>query len=91
MRSKTGVMEFTPMSIEFDSGDFINFIYAPEFERLDEPFEISPGINHTSRGIYLEPVLANRRRRHPKGPGSWTQNTAGENSMMGRGGRFQWG
>jgi hypothetical protein len=45
------LLEFTPVRIEFDSGDSINFTYAPEFERLPEPFEISQGIN-ISAGEY---------------------------------------
>jgi hypothetical protein len=34
----------TPLGIEFESGDQVQFSVTPEFERLDEPFEISDGV-----------------------------------------------
>ena len=34
----------TPVQIEFDSGEEIEFNFTPGFERLPEEFEISPGI-----------------------------------------------
>jgi hypothetical protein len=37
-------VETTPLGIEFESGDQVRFNLTPEFERLEEPFEISPGI-----------------------------------------------
>lgn len=33
-----------PINYELNSGEHIEFNYAPQFERLFEPFEISPGI-----------------------------------------------
>ncbi len=37
-------IETSPLNIEFDSGDRFQFNYTPEFERLEEPFEISDGV-----------------------------------------------
>jgi hypothetical protein len=33
-----------PFEIEFDSGDTIQFVVTPTYERFTDPFEISPGI-----------------------------------------------
>jgi len=37
-------LSFTPVNIEMDSGDQIQFSLSPEFERLPEAFEIARGI-----------------------------------------------
>ena len=33
-----------PLNLETESGEHVEFNYVPEFERLDAPFEINPGI-----------------------------------------------
>jgi hypothetical protein len=37
-------LRINPIELEFDSGDTLEVSYAPSFERLPEPFEISKGI-----------------------------------------------
>lgn len=37
-------IESSPLNIEFESGDSLQLNYSPEFERLEETFEIYPGV-----------------------------------------------
>ena len=37
------LVETSPFGVEFESGDRIHFNVSPQFERLQEPFEIFPG------------------------------------------------
>jgi len=59
-------IETSPLGIEFESGDRLQVGYSPEFERLEEPFEISPGIvipagSYTWQRYSVEAETASKR------------------------------
>ncbi len=43
-RTLDWMVEVSPVGLQTESGDKANLLWVPQFERLDQPFEIQPGI-----------------------------------------------
>ena len=73
-------VEFAPANIEFNSGDSVTFTFVPEFERLEEPFEIGSDVVLPRPGSYQWNRFEAGLERLQSDPGSRSSPLDGENT-----------